>query len=156
VLWNATVDEKLVLVQGDVRSLASTVNLFIDDGLGVGAQVSLLNLGNIDTTVNVDGNLTLSWKIIRDNYTAIAGDRLLIDTNNKSNNIQVFLPATPSVGDEIRFIDQTGINLTAQLFIRGNGNLINATTSDINITTPGRAFNLVYTGATRGWVYDNN
>jgi hypothetical protein len=58
--------------------------------------------------------------------------------------------------NSIRFIDKTGISLAAQLFIRRNGSLINDTAADINISTPGRAFNLVYTGPTRGWVYDNN
>jgi hypothetical protein len=154
-IWNAQIEEDLILEQGQIKSLTNTANLFVDTGTGVGAQVDTINLGNRKTVVNIPGNLKLAWQVIRDNYDAKAGDRLLIDTTYKNNNIQVFLPATPTVGDEIRFIDQTGVSITAQLFIRRNGNLINATTNDIIITTPGRAFNLVYTGATRGWVYDN-
>jgi len=155
VLWNAEVQEDFILDQGQVKSLVSTANLFVDDGSGTGVQVDTVNIGNNATVVNVPGNLTLAWKVIRANYEAKTGDRLLIDTVRFNNNIQITLPLTPTVGDEIRFIDQTGISVGAQLFIRRNGNLINASTDDINITTPGRAFNLVYTGATRGWVYDN-
>jgi len=155
VIWNAEVQEDFILDQGQIKSLANTVNLFVDDGTGTGVQVDIINVGNNATVVNVPGRLTLAWKVIRANYEAVAGDRLLIDTVRFNNNIQITLPLTPNVGDEIRFIDQTGISSGAQLFIRRNGNLINATTDDINITSPGRAFNLVYTGATRGWVYDN-
>jgi len=154
-IWNAEVQEDFILDQGQIKSLTNIANLFVDDGSNTGVQVDTINLGNKNTVVNVPGNLTLAWKVIRDNYEAKAGDRLLIDTARFNNNIQVILPLTPTVGNEIRFVDQTGISGTAQLFIRRNGNLINATADDINITTPGRAFNLVYTGSTRGWVYDN-
>ena len=155
IISNAQIEEDLILEQGQIKSLTNIANLFVDDGTGVGVQVDTINLGNENTVVNVPGNLILDWKVIRNNYEATAGDRLLIDTVRFNNNIQVTLPLTPNVGDEIRFIDQTGISLAAQLFIRRNGNLINADINDIIITTPGRAFNLVYTGATRGWVYDN-
>jgi|GEM_PF-2986553 len=155
VLWNAEVQEDFILDQGQIKSLTNIANLFVDNGSGTGVQVDTINIGNADTVVDIPGKLTLAWTVIRANYEAKAGDRLLIDTVRFNNNIQVTLPLTPAVGDEIRFIDQTGISLAAQLFIRRNGNLINASTDDINITTPGRAFNLVYTGATRGWVYDN-
>lgn len=155
VLWNAEVQEDFILDQGQIKSLTNIANLFVDDGTGTGVQVDTVNIGNNATVVNVPGNLTLAWKVIRANYEAVAGDRLLIDTVRFNNNIQVTLPLTPNVGDEIRFIDQTGISAGAQLFIRRNGNLIDSTTNDINISSPGRAFNLVYTGATRGWVYDN-
>ena len=155
VIWNAEIEEDFILDQGQIKSLVNTANLFVDDGSGTGVQVDTINIGNADTVVDIPGKLTLAWKVIRDNYEAKAGDRLLIDTVRFNNNIQITLPLTPNVGDEIRFVDQTGVSLAAELFIRRNGNLINASTDDINITTPGRAFNLVYTGATRGWVYDN-
>jgi len=155
VLWNAEVQEDFILDQGQIKSLTNIVNLFVDNGSGTGVQVDTVNIGNADTVVDIPGKLTLAWTVIRANYEAKVGDRLLIDTVRFNNNIQVTLPLTPAVGDEIRFIDQTGISLAAQLFIRRNGNLIDGATNDINITTPGRAFNLVYTGATRGWVYDN-
>ena len=162
VIWNAKIQEEFILEKGQIKSLVNTANLFVDDGTGTGVQVDTVNIGNRDTLVKVSGNLALAWKVIKTNYNAEAGDRLLIDTRkfNSSNvqitnNIQVFLPLTPNVGDEIRFVDQTGISTLGQLFIRRNGNLINAIADDITITTPGRAFNLVYTGVTRGWVYDN-
>ena len=162
VIENAKIDQDFILDQGQIKSLTSVANLFVDDGTGTGVQVTTVNIGNEDTVVKVPGNLALTWKVIKANYNALPGDRLLIDTlkfNNSgvqiTNNVQIFLPLTPNVGDEIRFVDQTGISTLGQLFIRRNGNLINATTNDITITTPGLAFNLVYTGVIRGWVYDN-
>jgi hypothetical protein len=162
VISNAEIDEVFILNQGKIKSLTAIANLFVDDGSDIGVQVNTVNIGNNNTIVNVPGKLQLAWKIIKTNYDAVAGDRLLVDTlkfNNSNvqiaNNIQIILPLTPNVGDEIRFVDKTGISTLGQLFIRRNGNLINADINDIIITTPGRAFNLVYTGATRGWVYDN-
>ena len=162
VLWNAEIQEDFILDQGQIKSLSNIVNLFVDTGNDIGVQVDTINIGNQNTVVTIPGRLKTTWKVIKNNYEAVAGDRLLIDTakfNNSgiqiANNVQIFLPLTPNVGDEIRFVDKTGISTLGQLFIRRNGNLINATTDDITIDSPGRAFNLVYTGAVRGWVYDN-
>jgi hypothetical protein len=161
-LWNAEIQEDFILDQGQIKSLSNIVNLFVDTGNDIGVQVDTINIGNQNTVVTIPGRLKTTWKVIKNNYEAVAGDRLLIDTakfNNSgiqiANNVQIFLPLTPNVGDEIRFVDKTGISTLGQLFIRRNGNLINDTTDDITINSPGRAFNLVYTGAVRGWVYDN-
>ncbi len=82
-----------------------------------------------------------------------AGDRIMADTT--LGPYSVVLPASPSVGDYVRFVDasQTGFD-TNNLTIKRNGNKINNATSDLVVGTEGAAFTLVYTGSNRGWVYD--
>lgn len=97
-----------------------------------------------------------NWKVITSAYTAKDKDKLLI--NNSSaliSNITVTLPAAPQIGNTIRIIDQTGFSVAKPLIIQRNGYLINGAALDLTITTAGRAFALIYTGATRGWCYEN-
>ena len=96
------------------------------------------------------------WRIVSSNYTAMSGDQLMIDNSSVSiTSIVVTLPATPQVSDTIRFIDQKGLTVAKPLIIQRNGNLINGSASNLTIDHTGAAFTLVYTGATRGWCYDN-
>lgn len=97
-----------------------------------------------------------NWKEIKANYTAVDGDKLLIDNSAPLiSNIIVTLPASPATGDTVRFIDQKGFTALKPLIVQRNGNLINGAASDLTITTAGKAFTLVYTGVIRGWCYDN-
>lgn len=96
------------------------------------------------------------WKEIKANYTAVDGDKLLIDNSAPLiSNITVTLPATPAISDTIQFMDQKGLTALKPLIILRNGSLINGANSDLTISTAGAAFKLVYTGTTRGWCYDN-
>lgn len=71
---------------------------------------------------NTSGPSSESWTIINSNYTASAGDNLLI--NSVSGSFVVTLPSNPSQGDEISFIDMTGNCGTYSVTISGNGRLI--------------------------------
>ena len=101
------------------------------------------------------GNLKTYWSTKTANYTAVNGDRLVIDTT--SNPVTVILPATPSVGATVSFIDGGGNNGFASnsLTVGRNGSKINKLTADLTVSTQGAAFTLVYTGSNRGWAYNN-
>lgn len=118
-----------------------------------GAANGTINLGGTTSIIRVPGTFVPAWKTVTTTLNpAKAGDKLLIDTT--SNNVSVYLPPTPTVGDTVTFVDKVGY-ATRTLFIYRNGNKINAVDSDLNVTVPGKAFTLVYTGTTRGWCYDN-
>jgi hypothetical protein len=118
-----------------------------------GAGNETINVGSSTSKVKFLGNIIPKWKNIDNrNYEAISGDRLLI--NASTQNVQITLPASPVVGDEVHFIDQVGLGTYSLIIIR-NGSLINATSNNLTINTAGKAFSLVFTGNTRGWVYDN-
>ena len=101
------------------------------------------------------GNLKTFWATKTSNYTAVNGDRLVIDTT--SGAFTVNLPASPSVGNTISFIDGGDNNGFASnsLTIGRNGSKINKLTADLTVSTQGAAFTLVYTGSNRGWAYNN-
>jgi hypothetical protein len=101
------------------------------------------------------GNLKTFWATKTSNYTAVNGDRLVIDTT--STPLTVILPASPTVGQSVSFIDGGGNNGFASnsLTISRNGSKINKLTADLTVSTQGAAFTLVYSGSNRGWAYNN-
>ena len=63
------------------------------------------------------------------------------------------LPASPSVGDEVTFIDAKGTFGSNNLTVGRNSSNINSAASNLTVSTNGAAFTLVYLNATRGWSY---
>ena len=66
----------------------------------------------------------------------------------------ITLPASPSTGDEVSFMDQGyDFNSNALTVGRNGSNIANAA-SDLVVNTQGAGFSLVYSGdATTGWSY---
>ena len=91
-----------------------------------------------------------SWSEVTSTITATAGQRLILDT---STSIVVNLPASPTLGDEIRIIDGTGTAATNNITINRNGNKIEANDSDLTIDVNRAAFGLVYYNAANGWLF---
>ena len=91
-------------------------------------------------------------------YTAVEGDQLLVDTSGSGigSAVTITLPASPSVGSEVTFID-SGANLSSNnLTIGRNGSNILGAASNLTVSTNGSAFTLVFVNATRGWAYKDN
>ena len=82
-------------------------------------------------------------------YTAVAGDKLIVDT---SNAVTITLPASATIGDEIRIIDGTGNANTNNITIARNGHKIQGATSDLTVGTERAAFGLVYYNTAQGWL----
>jgi hypothetical protein len=140
---------------GIISSTNTIVNMFDSTVTTLnfgGAGNETITLGSSTARINVLGNFIASWKLIDSSYQAVSGDRLLI--NASRNNVQITLPATPTVGDIVHFIDQAGFDSQYSLIIQRNGSLINGLANVLTINTDGSAFTLVYTGTARGWAYD--
>src|SRR6056300_1985882 len=91
-----------------------------------------------------------SWQAVKTtSFTAVAGEGYFINTT--SGAITMTLPATPNLGDEIRFVDLASTFDTNNLTIGRNGNNINGAAADLVVSTENSAFGLVYSGATYGW-----
>ena len=103
--------------------------------------------------VNVSGesgsSTTPSWQETT-NHTASAGDKLFIDCSG--DVVTVTLPASPSMGDEIRIIDATGNASTNNITVARNGNNIQGVADNLTIDTDRAAFGLVYYNSTQGWL----
>jgi predicted RecA/RadA family phage recombinase len=103
--------------------------------------------------VNVSGesgsSTTPSWQETT-NHTASAGDKLFVDCSG--GVVTVTLPASPSMGDEIRIIDATGSASTNNITVARNGNNIQGVADNLTIDTDRAAFGLVYYNSTQGWL----
>ena len=103
--------------------------------------------------VNVSGesgsSTTPSWQETT-NHTASVGDKLFVDCSG--GVVTVTLPASPSMGDEIRIIDATGSASTNNITVARNGNNIHGVADNLTIDTDRAAFGLVYYNSTQGWL----
>jgi len=80
-----------------------------------------------------------------------AGKGYLLDTT--SNTITCTLPASPSLGDTVNFIDYAATFDTNNLTVGRNGKRIQGLDADLVVATERAAFALVYSGATNpGWL----
>ena len=93
-----------------------------------------------------------NWRAITAAETIQAGAQILANTNGGAFTIT--LPASPSTGDTVNFVDQGyDFNSNALTIGRNSSNIANAA-GDLVINTQGAAFGLVYSGdATTGWTY---
>jgi hypothetical protein len=92
------------------------------------------------------------WRAITSAETVQTGAQILANTNGGAFTIT--LPASPSAGDEVSFIDQGYDFNTNALTIGRNGSNIANSAADLVVNTQGAGFGLVYSGdATTGWTY---
>jgi len=89
------------------------------------------------------------WLTKTGTYTAFAGDKIFANTSGGAFTIT--LPASPTVGDEIRFVDVNNTFDTNNLTVGRNSEKIDGTTADLTVATEGAAFALVYSGSSFGW-----
>jgi hypothetical protein len=92
------------------------------------------------------------WRAVSSAETVQAGAQLLVNTNG--GGVTITLPASPSTGDMVTFVDQGyDFNSNALVVGRNSSNIANAA-SNLTVNTQGAAFTLVYSGdATTGWTY---
>ena len=120
--------------------------------------------GSADNFLKTNGSGTLSfaevsggtsWQAVKtSNFTAAAGEGYFINTT--SGAITMTLPSSPTIGDEIAFIDYAGTFDTNNLTVGRNSEKINGSAADLTVATERAANTLVYTDGTQGWLLKNN
>ena len=120
--------------------------------------------GSADTFLKTNGSGTLSfaevsggtsWQAVKTgDYTASAGEGVFANTTSTAWTLT--LPSSPSIGDEVSFIDYAGTFDTNNLTIARNGSKINGATADLTVSTERAANTLVFTDSTQGWLLKNN
>jgi len=91
-----------------------------------------------------------SWVFKSADFNASAGSKNFVDTSG--GTITATLPASPSQGDEIRFIDVGATFDTNALTIARNGKPIAGDSSDLVVNTERAGLGLVFYNDTQGWV----
>ena len=152
--------ERVFIVEDATDRSASLFSLTVKtvSGTGVAIPVASTNLlysdgTNISLGIRHKGYITPGAT-----YTTVNGDQVLVDTSGGGIGapVTINLPASPSVGDEVHFID-SGNNLASNnLTIGRNSSNILGSASDLTVSTNSAAFTLVYVNATRGWIYKDN
>lgn len=75
--------------------------------------------------------------------------------NTTGNAITATLPASPTIGDEISFVDYAGTFDTNNLTVGRNSKNIQGAAADLTVATERAAFTLVFTDNTQGWLLKN-
>jgi hypothetical protein len=89
-----------------------------------------------------------TWQVITEDTSAVSGNGYLFDA---STPLTLTLDANPSVGDIVAGCDFKNLATTYTLKVARNTKNIEGLAEDMTIDTNGASFELVYTGATRGW-----
>ena len=106
---------------------------------------SAISLGG---SVTVETDFTWETKTSAFNVSASRG--YFVDTS--SGAITATLPASPTAGDTVRFIDLSATFDTANLTVARNGKKIQGDASDMTVATERAGFALVFSGDTQGWL----
>jgi len=95
-----------------------------------------------------------SWQAVKtSSFTAVAGEGYFINTT--SNVVTMTLPASPTIGDEVSFVDYAGTFDSYTMTVGRNSEKINGATADLTVSIERAANTLVYTDGTQGWLLKN-
>ena len=91
------------------------------------------------------------WQAVKTgNYTASAGEGVFMNTT--SSALTLTLPASPSIGDEVTFVDYAGTFDSNNLTIARNSSKIHGAEEDLTVAVERAANTLVFTDSTQGWL----
>lgn len=99
--------------------------------------------------LSVSGDFQWESAAKTSNFTAAANRGYFVDTS--SSAITVTLPSSPSVGDEVSIVDYGANASTNKITVTSTADILNSA-NDRVLDTNNAAVNLVYSGATKGWL----
>jgi hypothetical protein len=104
--------------------------------------------GNLSFVDNTGGT---SWQAVKTTgFTGAAGEGYFCDTSGGA--FTATLPATPTLGDEVTFVDYAGTFDTNNLTVGRNSENIQGSAADLTVSVERAGLTLVYSGATQGWL----
>jgi hypothetical protein len=93
----------------------------------------------------------IAWQSVKTaDFTAVAGEAYPVNTT--SAGFTVTLPATPSAGQQVQIVDYAGTFDTNKIIIDGNGEDIEGSASNFQLTGEREGVILTYIDSTQGWI----
>jgi len=148
--------ERVFIVEDATARSSSNYTLTVKTVSGNGITIpvkSKMVLYSDGTNIH-SGPMTKGYVTVTAAYTAVAGDQIMANTTGGA--ITVTLPASPSTGDEVSFLDARGTFNSNNLTIGRNSQPIEGAAADDVLSTAGQSITLVYVDSTRGWTYKTN
>ena len=97
------------------------------------------------------GTAAVSWQSVQaSNFAAVAGKGYPVNTT--SAGVTATLPASPTAGQAVGFVDYAGTFATYNLTINPNGSKILGATGNVIVTTNRESLLFVYIDSTKGWL----
>ncbi len=134
------------------------------DSVSTSGGSTITNAGSITTAGITGGTINnttgeiylrgeVDWKpgdIKTASFTATDNQGFFVNTT--SGEITVTLPASPSAGDVVGIKDYANTFDTNKCILNPNGNKIQGSTTNFNITVEGSSIIIIYVDSTKGWV----
>ena len=138
----------------DSGEVTKLINLIDEDNMGSNSATRPPSQQSVKAYVDANsggGGGGTSWQAIKtDDYTAVAGQGVLV--NSTSGTIAITLPASPTLGDEVRVVDVYGTAATNNITIQRNNSKMMGTDSNFIMDINRAALGFVFTDATQGWI----
>jgi hypothetical protein len=135
----------------------TTIDRVLENGNTTTKNITVGSLNATDITVTgqtIGFGSSITWQSGKtSNFDAIVGNGYFVDTT--LGPITATLPVSPTIGQQISFVDVAGTFDTNNLTIARNGNPIQRDNSDLTVSIEGAGFTLVYYNATLGWILTN-
>ena len=160
---NVVVDSEGALRLGDASgteyvglkapaTVSSTYTLTLPTATGSANQVLQTDgSGNLSFATVTGG---AAWQaVVTSSLTVTAKNGYFINTSSAA--ITATLPASPTLGDFISFIDYSGTFDTNNLTIARNGKNIQGVAEDLTVSVERAGLTLVYVDTTQGWLLQN-
>tara|TARA_R110000868_G_scaffold285883_1_gene546355 strand:- start:881 stop:1765 length:885 start_codon:yes stop_codon:yes gene_type:complete len=110
-----------------------------------------VNGSTVALGASVEISAGTSWQTVITGATnAVAGNGYFVNTT--SGSVTVTLPASPTLGEEVSFIDYAGTFDTNALTVGRNSKNIQGSAADLTVSTERAGFTLVFTDDTQGWL----
>ena len=128
-----------------------TVNIYAFKSFTVAElNANNLNDGTVPIARLPSAVVQNTWESKSSGFTAEAKKSYFVDTSSAA--VTATLPASATIGDEVRFLDVSGTFDTNNLTVGRNSHKIQGDASDLTVATERAGFALVYYNATQGWL----
>ncbi len=131
-------------------SLASDLTFTLPSADGTNGQVLTTNASGVLSFTTPASGISWQSSIKTSGFTAVAGEGYFCNTT--SSAFTVTLPATPTAGQQVAVVDYAGTFDTNALIISPNGNKIEGTTNNLQLSGEREGVLLVYIDSTQGWL----